>query len=69
MSVSILITDDHDVVRRGVKSLLQTRPDWEVCGEAADGRTAVELSKKLKPQIVTCRTHLQHSLYLANFDW
>jgi DNA-binding NarL/FixJ family response regulator len=52
MSVSILIADDHDVVRRGVKSLLQTRPDWEVCGEAADGRTAVELSKKLKPQIV-----------------
>lgn len=52
MSLSVLIADDHDVVRRGLKSLLQTRPDWEVCGEAADGRTAVELAKKLKPQIV-----------------
>lgn len=51
MTVSILIADDHDVVRRGVKSLLQTRPGWEVCAEAADGRTAVELAKKLKPQI------------------
>jgi DNA-binding NarL/FixJ family response regulator len=51
MKVSILIADDHDVVRRGLKSLLQTRADWEVCGEAADGRTAVELAKKLKPQI------------------
>ena len=52
MSLSVLIAEDHDVVRRGLKSLLQTRPDWEVCGEAADGRTAVELAKKLKPQIV-----------------
>src|ERR1041385_1974065 len=52
MSVSILIADDHDVVRRGVKSILQSHPGWEVCGEAADGRAAVELAKKLKPQIV-----------------
>lgn len=52
MSVAILIADDHDVVRRGVKSILQSHPGWEVCGEAADGRTAVELAKKLKPQIV-----------------
>lgn len=51
MKVSILVADDHDVVRRGVKSLLQTRPDWEVCAEAADGRTAVELAKKVKPEI------------------
>jgi DNA-binding NarL/FixJ family response regulator len=52
MTVSILIADDHDVVRRGVKSLLQSHPGWEVCGEASDGREAVDLAKKLKPQIV-----------------
>lgn len=52
MSVSILIADDHDVVRRGLKSLLQSRPGWEVCAEASDGREAVALAKKFKPQIV-----------------
>ena len=46
MTVSILIADDHDVVRRGVKSLLQSHPGWEVCGEASDGREAVDLAKK-----------------------
>jgi DNA-binding NarL/FixJ family response regulator len=51
MSISILIADDHDLIRRGLKSLLETRPGWEVCAEAADGRTAVELAKKFKPQI------------------
>jgi len=51
MSVSILIADDHDLIRRGLKSLLETRPGWEVCAEAADGRTAVELANKFKPQI------------------
>lgn len=51
MSISILIADDHDLIRRGLKSLLETRPGWEVCAEAADGRTAVELTKKFKPRI------------------
>ena len=35
-----------------MKSLLQSRPGWEVCAEASDGREAVELAKKFKPQIV-----------------
>jgi len=52
MAVTILIADDHEVVRRGMKSLLQSHPGWEVCGEAADGREAVELAKKLKPNVV-----------------
>src|SRR5206468_6010948 len=33
----IFIADDHEVVRKGLMSLLQAQPDWEVCGEAADG--------------------------------
>jgi DNA-binding NarL/FixJ family response regulator len=52
MALSILIADDHDVVRRGLKSLLQSHPGWEVCAEASNGREAVELAKNLKPQVV-----------------
>jgi DNA-binding NarL/FixJ family response regulator len=52
MQTSILIADDHEVVRRGLKSLLITHPGWEVCAEACDGREAVEFAEKLKPRIV-----------------
>ena len=52
MGLSILIADDHDVVRRGMKSILQAHAGWEVCGEASNGREAVELAKKLKPNVV-----------------
>lgn len=48
----ILIVDDHDVVRRGLRSLLRTRPGWDVCGEAADGREAVEKAKELRPDVI-----------------
>jgi len=48
----ILVADDHDVVRQGVRALLQTRPGWEVCGEAATGGEAVEKTEKLRPDIV-----------------
>ncbi len=50
--VRILIADDHEVVRRGVRTLLETRPEWEVCGEAAGGREAVQKAKQLKPDVV-----------------
>lgn len=48
----ILIADDHEVARRGIRSLLESRPGWEVCAEARDGRDAVELATKTKPDIV-----------------
>jgi len=48
----ILIADDHEVVRRGLRSLLASRMDWEVCGEAADGVEAVEKAKNLRPEVV-----------------
>jgi len=48
----ILIADDHDVVRTGIRSILEREPGWQVCGEAIDGHEAVELSKRLKPDIV-----------------
>ncbi len=48
----VLIVDDHEVVRRGVRSLLETRPDMQVIGEAGDGLDGVLQAKTLKPDIV-----------------
>jgi DNA-binding NarL/FixJ family response regulator len=47
----ILIADDHDVVRHGVRSLLEQRSDWQVCGEAVNGREAVQMARHLKPEV------------------
>ena len=52
MKLRILIADDHEVVRRGLASLLQSHEGWEVCGEAKDGRQAVEMARQLKPDVV-----------------
>jgi DNA-binding NarL/FixJ family response regulator len=52
MKLRILIADDHEVVRRGLCTLLQSREGWEICGEATDGRDAVEKAKQLKPDVV-----------------
>ena len=51
-SLRILIADDHEVVRRGLAALLQQQPDWQVCGEAGDGREAVEKAQQLQPDVV-----------------
>ena len=48
----ILIADDHEVARRGVRSLLESHPGWQVCAEAKDGRDAVELAMAEKPDLV-----------------
>ncbi len=48
----ILIVDDHELVRRGVRSLLAARSDFEVCGEAVDGRDGVDKAQQLKPDVV-----------------
>ena len=48
----LLLADDHEVVRRGLKALLEAKPGWTVVGEAVTGREAVEKAKALKPQVV-----------------
>lgn len=50
--LSILIADDHEVVRRGIRAILEARPEWKVCGEAATGREAAEKAEKLRPDLV-----------------
>src|SRR5215471_15419991 len=52
MSFRILVADDHEVVRRGLSALLRAQPEWDVCGEAANGREAVEKALQLKPDVV-----------------
>ena len=50
--IRVLIVDDHAVVRRGLKALIGTEPDMEIVGEAEDGREAIDLSARLKPDVV-----------------
>lgn len=48
----ILIADDHEVARGGIRALLESHPGWEVCGEAKDGREAVEFASQLNPDLI-----------------
>jgi len=48
----ILIADDHEVARHGIRALLESHSGWEVCGEAKDGRETVELVESLKPDLI-----------------
>src|SRR6266436_3567459 len=50
-SIGILIADDHYVVRMGLAALVETEPDLQVIGEAADGARAVELFQELRPDL------------------
>jgi DNA-binding NarL/FixJ family response regulator len=47
----ILIADDHDIVRRGIRDLLTERPDWNICAEARNGTEAVEMAGQFKPDV------------------
>jgi two-component system response regulator NreC len=47
----ILLGDDHTVVRQGLRKILESQPDWEVVGEAADGRETVAQTLELKPDV------------------
>lgn len=50
--IQILVADDHNVVRKGLRKTLEEQQDWTVCGEASDGRQAVDLALELKPDVV-----------------
>jgi len=51
-ALRILIAEDHEVARQGIRSLLETHPGWEICAEAKDGREAVEAASKQKPDVL-----------------
>ena len=50
--LSILIVDDHEIVRHGIRQLVARHSGWEVCAEASDGKTGYDLALALKPNIV-----------------
>src|SRR5579862_8809215 len=52
MSISVLIVDDHALVRQGLRAILEADGEFTIVGEACDGREAIRLAKKLAPDIV-----------------
>lgn len=58
----IVLADDHEAIRLGVRSVLSTHPDWRVVGEASNGRDALELIREVRPDIAI----LDYSLPMMN---
>lgn len=52
MPLRILVVDDHDVVRQGVRLILRRYADWQICGEAENGIEALEKATELKPDLI-----------------
>lgn len=52
MDLRILVVDDHEIVRRGLRALLESHAGWQVCAEAVSGREALEKATQLKPDVV-----------------
>src|ERR1700722_17706675 len=68
MRTRFLIVDDSDLVRKGLRTVLQANPEWEVCGEAADGLAAVEIFKEVRPTIVMFTQHANAELEKRAMD-
>ncbi len=54
----ILLVDDHDLVRQGLRSMLEAQGGWTICGEATTGLEAIEMSKLLRPDIAIVDIHM-----------
>src|SRR5215471_6825814 len=50
-SLRLLVADDHEIVRKGLRSLIEAQPGWQVVAEASDGREAVEKAREIKPDV------------------
>jgi DNA-binding NarL/FixJ family response regulator len=57
---SILIVDDHEIFRKGLRSLLEPRAEFQICGEAANGLEAVEKAKQLLPDVILMDISMPH---------
>ena len=56
----IVVVDDHSVVRRGVRALLESQPGWEVLAEATTGREAIDVVRRLQPDVVVMEIGRAH---------
>ncbi|HYL15684.1 MAG TPA: response regulator transcription factor [Terriglobales bacterium] len=52
MPVKILIADDHEVVRQGLRTILKARPEWTIAGEVENGQQAVQAAMQIRPDII-----------------
>jgi DNA-binding NarL/FixJ family response regulator len=50
-TLRVLVADDHEIVRKGLRSIVEEQPGWEVAGEASDGREAVDKVRALRPDV------------------
>jgi two-component system response regulator NreC len=60
MSIRILLADDHGLVRKGLRFVLEQEPGMEVVGEAGDGREAVKLAEELEPDVIVMDIAMPH---------
>ena len=60
MKITVLLVDDHELVRDGLRALLQSQPDIEVVAEASDGRQAARLASELSPNVVVLDLFMPH---------
>jgi DNA-binding NarL/FixJ family response regulator len=58
----VLIADDHEIVRKGVRAILESRMDTDICGEASNGKEAVQKAAELRPDLII----LDHSMPLLD---
>jgi DNA-binding NarL/FixJ family response regulator len=56
--IRILVVDDHTYIRGMIRALLEVEQGWQICGEAANGRTAIEQCALLKPNLVILDIHM-----------
>jgi DNA-binding NarL/FixJ family response regulator len=47
-----MLVDDHEIVRQGIRSLIETNPDWTICSEASDGQAALKVIEEVRPDLV-----------------
>jgi two-component system response regulator NreC len=52
MAITVLIADDHQIVRQGLRTLLEREPDLKVVAQSEDGRTTVRLARELAPEVI-----------------
>jgi DNA-binding NarL/FixJ family response regulator len=58
MSIKVLVADDSEIVRRGIRDLLRSQPEIELVGEAADYRQTIRMMNELNPQVIVLDLHM-----------